>query len=99
MSALGNSSPHPVRLSTGKAYRRVVLKVSGEGFTHPGERGIDMDAVIHIARQVSQAAATGIQLLLVIGGGNILSRGPVHLGQLGISTRLRPITWECWPRL
>ena len=32
-------------------YRRVVLKISGEGFVHPGERGIAMDAVLHIARQ------------------------------------------------
>jgi uridylate kinase len=56
----------------GPCFRRVVLKVSGEGFTHPGERGIAMDAVTHIARQTSQAAKHGIQLALVIGGGNIL---------------------------
>ena len=52
--------------------RRVVLKISGEGFTHPGERGIAMDAVVHIARQTSQAAKHGIQLAIVMGGGNIL---------------------------
>jgi uridylate kinase len=49
-----------------------VLKISGEGFTHPGERGIAMEAVVHIARQTSQAAKHGIQLALIIGGGNIL---------------------------
>jgi uridylate kinase len=53
-------------------FGRVVLKISGEGFTHPGERGIAMDAVVHIARQTSQAAQHGIQLALVIGGGNLL---------------------------
>jgi uridylate kinase len=51
---------------------RVVLKISGEGFTHPGERGIAMDAVTHIAQQTFQASKHGIQLALVIGGGNIL---------------------------
>jgi uridylate kinase len=53
-------------------YRRVVLKVSGEGFVHPGERGIAMDAVLHIARQTYQAAQHGVQIAIVIGGGNIL---------------------------
>jgi uridylate kinase len=53
-------------------FRRVVLKISGEGFVHPGERGIAMDAVLHIARQTYHAAEHGTQIAIVIGGGNIL---------------------------
>lgn len=53
-------------------YRRVVLKISGEGFMHPGERGIAMDAVLHIARQTYNAAQHGVRIAIVIGGGNIL---------------------------
>ena len=53
-------------------YRRVVLKISGEGFVHAGERGIAMDAVLHIARQTYNAAQHGVQIAIVIGGGNIL---------------------------
>ncbi len=53
-------------------YRRVVLKISGEGFMYPGERGIAMDAVLHIARQTYNAAQHGVQIAIVIGGGNIL---------------------------
>ncbi len=53
-------------------YRRVILKVSGEGFVHPGERGIAMDAVLHIAQQTYSAAKHGVQIAVVIGGGNIL---------------------------
>lgn len=53
-------------------YRRVVLKISGEGFVHPGERGIAVDAVLHIAEQTSRAAQHGAQLAVVLGGGNIL---------------------------
>ncbi|MCU0962648.1 MAG: UMP kinase [Pirellulaceae bacterium] len=53
-------------------YRRVVLKLSGESFAHAGERGIAMEEVVDIARQIHQAAATGCEIAVVIGGGNIL---------------------------
>jgi uridylate kinase len=53
-------------------YRRVVLKLSGESFSHGGERGISMDEVLVIAQQVEQARKLGCQVALVIGGGNIL---------------------------
>ncbi len=53
-------------------YGRVVLKISGEGFVHPGQRGIAMDAVVHLARQTRRAASHGVQIAVVIGGGNIL---------------------------
>jgi uridylate kinase len=65
-------------------YRRVVLKISGEGFTHPGERGIAMDAVLHIARQTSQAAKHGVELAVVMGGGNILSGAQFSSGNDGV---------------
>lgn len=53
-------------------YRRVILKLSGESLSHSGQRGISMDEVLAIARQVKAAAATGCQLAVVVGGGNIL---------------------------
>ena len=53
-------------------YRRVLLKLSGESFVCTGERGIDMDEVVGIARQVNEAHALGCQMAIVIGGGNIL---------------------------
>lgn len=53
-------------------FRRVVLKLSGESFCHAGERGISVDAVLHIARQTARAAQCGVQVAVVIGGGNIL---------------------------
>ncbi|MFZ5830130.1 MAG: UMP kinase [Planctomycetota bacterium] len=75
----------PEEPANGAKYRRVVLKISGEGFVHPGERGIAMDAVMHIAQQTVSAARHGAQLAVVIGGGNILrgahfttSAGGVH---------------------
>jgi uridylate kinase len=53
-------------------YQRVVLKLSGESFAHAGERGISMEEVSLIARQTLKAAERGVQIAIVIGGGNIL---------------------------
>ncbi len=53
-------------------YHRVVLKLSGESFCRHGERGISMEEVVLIARQVQQAQQMGCQVAVVIGGGNIL---------------------------
>lgn len=57
---------------TTSAYKRVLLKISGEALAPEGGRGIAMDAVVSVARQVHQAMQSGIQLALVLGGGNIL---------------------------
>lgn len=53
-------------------YKRVLLKLSGESFARPGERGIGMDEVVMIARQVQAAHKMGVEIGVVIGGGNIL---------------------------
>ena len=58
--------------SEGIQYERVVLKLSGESFSPPGERGISMREVTQIASQVKTAKETGCQMAMVIGGGNIL---------------------------
>ncbi len=60
--------PPPV----GTPFRRVVLKLSGDSFARPGERGIRMEDVVHIAREVQRARHSGCEIAVVIGGGNIL---------------------------
>ena len=45
-------------------YRRVLLKLSGESFARAGERGISMEEVVHVARQMVQASASGVQLAI-----------------------------------
>jgi uridylate kinase len=54
------------------AYRRVLLKLSGEGFCRPGESGISMAAVSAATGQIKRVVAAGVQLAIVVGGGNIL---------------------------
>ncbi len=77
MSASTEGSPRAPR-------RRVVLKISGEGFCRPGERGIAMDSVIHLARQTYHAAGHGAQIAIVMGGGNILRGAQFTAGSSGI---------------
>jgi uridylate kinase len=65
-------------------YRRVLLKLSGESFARPGERGISMDEVLHIAQETARAAAQGVELAVVIGGGNILRGASFTAGNTGV---------------
>ena len=53
-------------------YPRVLLKLSGEGFGPPGKSGISIDETLQIARQVQRVGQSGVQLAIVVGGGNIL---------------------------
>ena len=53
-------------------YKRIILKLSGESFAPAGERGISMTEVVDIAGQTVRAAAQGVEIGIVIGGGNIL---------------------------
>ena len=65
-------------------YRRVLLKISGEGFCHDGDRGIAMDAVLHLAAQIHRASNQGAQIAVVLGGGNILRGAQFTSGNTGI---------------
>jgi len=51
---------------------RVLLKLSGEAFCAPGGFGIDTEELAVIASEVRSAAATGVQVAVVVGGGNII---------------------------
>jgi uridylate kinase len=58
--------------TTRPKYRRVLLKMSGEAFGHGGQSGISIDETLGIARQIQKTAETGVQIAVVVGGGNIL---------------------------
>ena len=53
------------------AYRRVLLKLSGEALMGDKGYGIDPDTLQRIAGEIAEALALGIELCLVVGGGNI----------------------------
>ncbi len=67
--------------TSNSAYRRVLLKLSGDSFTRPGQSGISMEEVSKIAAQAKRASDRGVQLAIVVGGGNII-RG-AHFSKAG----------------
>ncbi len=74
-------------------YRRILLKLSGEALMGDCAHGIDPGVIQRIANEVQEVSAAGVEVGLVIGGGNIV-RGPAW----------RPVawtgspgtTWACW---
>ncbi len=50
---------------------RVLLKLSGEAFCRPGGRGVDAESAAHIAAQIADTAASGVEVAVVVGGGNV----------------------------
>lgn len=53
------------------AYQRVLLKLSGEALMGKASFGLDNVVLTDIARQIARVAATGVQIAVVVGGGNI----------------------------
>ena len=53
-------------------YRRVLLKISGEGFCEEGGFGIEADELERIAKQCVDVAKMGVELAVVVGGGNFI---------------------------
>jgi uridylate kinase len=63
---------HPSSDPLRPKYKRVVLKLSGEGFAHAGKPGINIEETLRIAAQIKRVWQRQVQLAIVVGGGNIL---------------------------
>jgi uridylate kinase len=70
---LQQSASEPVSL----AYHRVLLKLSGEVFGG-GKVGVDPDVVSRIAREISAVVRQGVQVAVVLGGGNFFRGAELH---------------------
>ena len=67
--------PVPDGLPTGErpdghGWHRVLLKLSGEAMAGPGKLGVDPDVVARIAAEIAAAVRLGVQVAVVVGGGN-----------------------------
>ncbi|VTR95574.1 uridylate kinase : Uridylate kinase OS=Singulisphaera acidiphila (strain ATCC BAA-1392 / DSM 18658 / VKM B-2454 / MOB10) GN=pyrH PE=3 SV=1: AA_kinase [Gemmata massiliana] len=70
-------------------FKRVLLKLSGEALGFGGGKlGINLDETKHIAEQLARVAASGVQLAVVIGGGNLLRGAQFSAGD----ERIKPAT-------
>jgi uridylate kinase len=63
----------PTRQESGTAvrYRRILLKLSGEALMGDRAYGVDPDFCASIARQVAEVRTLGVEVAVVVGGGNI----------------------------
>lgn len=59
------------------SYKRVLLKISGEGFCSENGRGIEKEAVASVAREIGQALkqVQGAEIAVVVGGGRCPTQG------------------------
>jgi uridylate kinase len=64
------------------AYRRVLLKLSGEALMGDDAYGINREVIDRMVREIAEVHALGVEIAIVIGGGNIF-RG-VALGAAGM---------------
>lgn len=51
-------------------YKRILLKLSGEALAGDNKTGIDFDKVLTICKEIADVASLGIEVAIVVGGGN-----------------------------
>ena len=57
--------------SSAPVYQRVVVKLSGESLSGPDDFGIHAETIQGIAREVKEVQQLGVQVAIMVGGGNI----------------------------
>lgn len=62
-------------------FGRVLLKLSGEAFSGEQGYGISPETIRKIAAEIADVVATGVQIAIVVGGGNILRGSVVSAGE------------------
>jgi uridylate kinase len=68
---------------THSAYKRIVLKLSGEALQGKKSHGIDHSVLVSIARQIKEIRNLQVDVAIVLGGGNIF-RGQENTGSRGL---------------
>lgn len=51
-------------------YKRILLKLSGESLAGEAQKGIDFDKVLSICSEIKEVAESGVEIGIVVGGGN-----------------------------
>ncbi len=58
-------------MGDGNRYKRILIKLSGEALAGEGEYGIDSERIFSLADEIKQIHEFGIEIAIVVGGGNI----------------------------
>jgi uridylate kinase len=72
VSAKASASSQRIQAAVHGPWKRVLLKISGEGFCKEGGHGIDSEEVAQIAETAKRVHALGRELAIVVGGGNMV---------------------------
>ncbi len=67
-------------------YKRILLKLSGESLMGNDPFGINHDTIEHIVAQIKEVADLGVQIGIVVGGGNIFRGVSVQAGSMARAT-------------
>lgn len=70
-------------MASGPIYKRIVLKLSGEALQGKKSHGIDHSVLVSISSQIKEIRDMGVDVALVLGGGNIF-RGQENTASLGL---------------
>jgi uridylate kinase len=68
------------------AWKRILLKVSGEALSGEGRLGIDGGPLHALAEEIAAAAKTGVEIAIVNGGGNIVRGAQMAIKGIGRAT-------------
>ena len=82
-------------MSTQLNFHRILLKLSGEALMGDADYGIDPNVIGRLANEIIEVQRAGVEIGLVIGGGNIFRGAGLPLPAWIASP---PITWACWQR-
>ena len=52
-------------------YKRVIMKISGEALCSPNNKPLDFDIIDNVTEQIIDIAAQGVEIGIIVGGGNI----------------------------
>lgn len=67
-------------------YRRVLLKLSGESLMGKDPFGINHDTIMQTARQIKEISDLGVEIAIVVGGGNIFRGVSAQAGSMDRAT-------------
>ena len=74
------------------SYNRILLKLSGEALLGERSHGVDPKRILAYSKEIKEIVDDGIELAIVIGGGNILEE---FLEQVMELIEFKLTIWEC----
>ena len=77
------------------AYKRILLKLSGEALMGDDAFGINRATIVRMVQEVAEVTRMGVEVAVVIGGATF-SAASLAAPRAWIAPR--PTTWACWPR-